>query len=174
VFWSHGLHEYLSDEAANRVVTHVQNGMGVVFLHSAHTSKPFRRLLGTSCNLKWREAEERERLWFIDPTHPIAQGLPECIVIPREEMYGEPFDIPTPDELVAIGWFKGGEVFRSVCCYKRGLGKVVYIQPGHESYPVYAQPEIQKLIENAVRYVAPVRRVEKSDCIWAKDPQEAL
>mgnify|MGYP002419414885 CR=1 FL=1 len=118
VFWAHGFHELLSEAAANRVVSHVQRGMGAVVLHSAHMCKPFRRLMGTSCTLKWREAEERERLWIVDPTHPVAKGLPEQIVIPHEEMYGEKFDIPTPDALIAIGWFQGGEVMRSVCAYQ--------------------------------------------------------
>ncbi len=174
VYWAHGFHELLSEGAAERVVRHVQQGMGVVFLHSAHMSKPFRRLMGTTCTLKWREAAERERLWLIDRNHPLAQGLPECIVIPHEEMYGERFDIPVPDELVGIGWFQGGEVMRSVCCYRRGLGRVIYLQPGHETYPVYTQPEIQKLIENAVRYAAPVSRAEKVECDWVQKPQEEI
>ena len=174
VFWAHGFHELLSEAAANRVVSHVQRGMGAVFLHSAHMCKPFRRLMGTSCTLKWREAEERERLWIVDPTHPVAKGLPEQIVIPHEEMYGEKFDIPTPDALIAIGWFQGGEVMRSVCAYQRGLGRIVYIQPGHETYPVYLQPDIQQLIENAVRWTAPVAKAERLECPWIKEPLEKL
>lgn len=174
VYWAHGYHDYLSDEAAMRVVRHVQMGMGVIFLHSAHMSKPFRYLMGTSCTLRWREAEEREHIWVINPNHPIVKGLPECITVPHEEMYGEKFDIPTPDELIAIGWFQGGEVFRSVCAWNRGMGKVVYIQSGHESYPVYLQKEIQQLIENAVRYVAPVNKIERLECPWIQNAMEDI
>lgn len=174
VYWAHGFHDRLSNEAAGRVVGHVQRGMGAVFLHSAHMSKPFRWLLGTSCTLRWREAEERERLWIVDPAHPVAQGLPDQIVLEHEEMYGERFDIPAPDALVGIGWFKGGEVFRSVCCFKRGLGRIVYIQPGHESYPTYLNPDIQKLIENAVRWTAPAGRAAELSCPNAQHAAEDL
>ena len=154
VYWAHALHGEVSDENAERVAAHVRRGMGAIFLHSAHMAKAFRRLMGTSCTLRWREVNERERLWVVDPTHPIAAGLPEQIVLPHEEMYGERFDIPAPDALVAIGWFQGGEVFRSACCYKRGYGRVVYLQPGHETNESFLLPDYQRLVKNAVRWTA--------------------
>ena len=129
--------------------------MGLIALHSAHFSKIFKRLMGTSCDLKWREADERERLWVVAPGHPIATGLPERIDLEREEMYGEHFDIPPPDELVLISWFQGGEVFRSGCCYRRGAGRIFYFRPGHETYPTYHEPAIQRVIANAVCWAAP-------------------
>ena len=112
--------------------------------------------MGTSCDLKWREADERERMWVVAPGHPIVQGLPERIELEREEMYGEHFDIPAPDELVFVSWFQGGEVFRSGCCFRRGAGRIFYFRPGHETYPTYHQPQIQQVIANAVRWAAPV------------------
>jgi trehalose utilization protein len=129
--------------------------MGLIVLHSAHFSKIFRKLMGTSCDLKWREANEKERLWVVNPAHPIAAGLPEYITLEHEEMYGEHFDIPAPDELIFVSWFEGGEVFRSGCTFYRGQGRIFYFRPGHETYPTYHNPQILKVIRNAVRWAAP-------------------
>ncbi len=163
IWWGHGAHEAVPDEVAALVHKHVMCGMGFIALHSAHFSKPFIKLMGTTCSLCWREGD-RERLWNIMPSHPIARGVGSCVEIPAEEMYGERFDVPTPDELIFMGWFRGGEVFRSGCVWNKGLGKVFYFQPGHESNPTYHIPEIQRIITNAVHYVAPGCRVEKIDC----------
>ena len=140
----------------DRIQARVLDGMGLIALHSAHFSKIFMRLMGTGCDLKWRVADERERLWVVAPGHPIAAGLPERIELEHEEMYGEHFDIPPPDELVFLSWFQGGEVFRSGCCFRRGAGRIFYFRPGHETYPTYHQPLIQQVIANAVRWAAPV------------------
>ena len=154
-WWGHMAHAEVQDAVVARVQGRVLEGMGLVVLHSGHHSKIFRALMGTSCNLKWREAEERERLWVVAPGHPIADGLGEYFEIPHEEMYGEFFDIPAPDTLVFVSWFQGGEVFRSGCCYQRGRGKIFYFRPGHETHPTYHQPEVQRVITNGVRWVAP-------------------
>ena len=129
--------------------------MGLIVLHSGHFSKIFKTLMGTTCDLKWREADEKERIWVVSPGHPIAEGIGEHIDIEREEMYGEHFDIPDPDELVFVSWFEGGEVFRSGCTYKRGRGKVFYFRPGHETYPTYYHKKVQKVIKNAVNWAKP-------------------
>ena len=155
LWWGHKAHEAVSDEIVERVYARVLEGMGLIVLHSAHFSKIFKKLMGSTCNLKWREIGEKERLWVVNPGHPIATGLPEYFEIEHEEMYGEHFDIPAPDELVLISWFAGGEVFRSGCCFYRGKGKIFYFRPGHESLPTYYQPEVQQVIQNAVRWDAP-------------------
>jgi trehalose utilization protein len=155
-WWGHKAHEAVSDEIVDRVQARVLDGMGLIVLHSGHFSKIYKRLMGTSCDLKWRVADENERLWVVDPTHPIAAGLGEYIDLDREEMYGEFFDIPQPDRLVFVSWFPGGEVFRSGCCYSRGRGKIFYFRPGHESYPTYYNPQIQRVIANAVHWAAPI------------------
>ena len=129
--------------------------MGLIVLHSGHYSKIFKRLMGTTCSLKWREAGERERLWVCNPAHPIVQGIGEYIELEQTEMYGEPFGIPVPDEQVFISWFEGGEVFRSGCCWQRGNGRIFYFRPGHETYPVFFNPEVRRVIANAVRWAAP-------------------
>lgn len=156
-WWGHGAHKEVRDDIVDRVHARVLEGMGLICLHSAHFSKIFRRLMGTTCNLKWREAGERERIWVIDRAHPIAEGLGEYFEIPHAEMYGEPFDIPQPDELVFVSWFQGGEVFRSGCCFHRGRGKVFYFRPGHETHPIFYQAEVLKVMANAVRWAASPR-----------------
>jgi len=115
-------------------------------------AKIFRKLMGTTCHLRWREADERERVWNCNPGHPITQGIGECIEIPETEMYGEAFGIPAPDEQVFISWYEGGEVFRSGCTWIRGNGKVFYFSPGHETHPIYRQEEIKLVLKNAARW----------------------
>ena len=155
VWWGHIAHDEVADTNVDRVQARVLEGMGFIGLHSAHFSKPFRRLMGTSCNLKWREADDRERLWIVAPDHPIVEGLAEYVEIEREEMYGEFFDIPTPDRLIFVSWFTGGEVFRSGATWSRGRGRIFYFRPGHETYPTYHQPEVRRVIANAARWAAP-------------------
>lgn len=158
IWWGHVAHQEVSDEIVERVHRHVLRGMGLVVLHSAHMSKIFMKLMGTSCDLKWREANERERLWVMDPSHPIAEGIGEYIELEQEEMYGAHFDVPAPEELIFVGWFEGGNVFPSGSTYRRGNGKIFYFQPGHETHPTYYHPDIQKVIINGVHWCAPVKR----------------
>ncbi len=155
LWWGHVAHREVADATVDEVQRRVLEGMGLLVLHSGHLSKIFRRLLGTTCSLTWREAGEKERLWVCNPGHPIAQGIDRYFEIEHEEMYGEPFAIPAPDESVFISWFQGGEVFRSGCSWKRGNGKIFYFRPGHETYPTYHQPVVQHVIRNAVRWLAP-------------------
>lgn len=155
IWWGHLAHAAVADAVVDRVQQRVLDGMGLIVLHSGHFSKIFRRLMGTRCDLKWREATDKERVWVVEPGHPIAAGLGEYFEIPREEMYGERFDVPAPDELVLVSWFTGGEVFRSGCCYRRGAGRIFYFRPGHETYPTFYQPEVLRVIGNAVRWAAP-------------------
>jgi trehalose utilization protein len=161
IWWGHMAHHEVKDEIVERVHQRVLAGMGLVVLHSGHFSKIFRKLMGTTCNLKWREADEKERIWTIDHAHPIAEGVGEMFELAEEEMYGEPFDIPQPDELVFVSWFAGGEVFRSGCTWHRGQGKVFYFRPGHESYPTYHNPQILQVITNGVHWAAPTRTISR-------------
>jgi trehalose utilization protein len=155
-WWGHAAHDQVADEVVARVHARVLDGMGLVALHSAHASKIFERLMGTSCRLRWRSdpGGEREVIWTVNPSHPIAAGVPQPIVIPHQEMYGEFFDIPPPDELVFISSFEGGEVFRGGCCFYRGLGRIFYFDPGDQEFPVYHQAEVQQVIANAVAWCA--------------------
>ena len=154
-WWAHMAHKDVDDAVVDRVHQRVMDGMGLIVLHSGHFSKIFKKLMGTGCDLKWREIGEKERLWVVDPGHPIAEGLPEYFELPHTEMYGEHFDIAAPDELVIVSWFAGGEVFRSGCCWHRGKGKVFYFRPGHETFDIYYDKTIQKVLANGVRWAAP-------------------
>ncbi len=159
IWWGHMMHHLVNDEVARRVCARVWQGMGFLALHSAHASKPFQMLLGTDTRmLRWRENGERVRLWNIAKNHPITQGIGETFVVLSDETYGEPFDIPDPDQIIFLSWFEGGEVFRSGCVWRRGQGQIFYLQNGHETYPVYYQPEIQKIIVNAVKWICPLAR----------------
>lgn len=158
VWWGHEAHDEVADEVVDRVQERVLAGMGLLALHSSHFSKIFRRLMGTSGGLRWRKPD-RERLWVVDPGHPVAAGIPESFELEVEEMYGEPFDIPRPDELVFVSWFAGGEVFRSGCAWRRGRGRVFYLRPGDEEYPTYYDPHVRQVVRNAVRWLG-VRTAE--------------
>ena len=155
VWWGHKAHDEVDDEVAARVQEHVLDGMGLLVLHSGHFSKVFKGLMGTTCDLKWRAVGERERLWVVNPSHPIVDGVSEYVELPQAEMYGEPFGIPEPDELVFTSWFEGGEVFRSGCCFYRGAGRIFYFRPGHETFPIYHRDDVLGVIDNAVSWAAP-------------------
>ena len=157
VWWGHRAHGRVPDEIVDRVQNYVLAGMGLVVLHSGHHSKIFRRLMGTTCNLKWRD-NAHERIWTVKPNHPIAAGVPETFVLDPEEMYGESFDIPNPEEVIFMGWFNGGEVFRSGCTWTRGHGKIFYFQPGHETNPSFQNENVQLIIKNAVKWACPVKK----------------
>ncbi|MBL8152478.1 MAG: ThuA domain-containing protein [Blastocatellia bacterium] len=158
IWWGHIAHNQVSNEAVLRVCQRVWEGMGLIVLHSGHFSKVFKALMGTSCNLKWREAQDSEILWVTSPGHPITAGINDHIRLEIEEMYGEHFDIPEPDETIFISSFTGGEVFRSGCVWKRGAGKVFYFRPGHETHPTYHHPLILRVIENAALWLAPTKQ----------------
>ncbi len=155
LWWGHAAHKDVKDEIVAKVQKRVLDGMGLLVLHSGHASKIFKTLMGTTCDLKWRESGDRERLWVVAPGHPITEGIGDYIQLEHEEMYGEPFGIPEPDALVFVSWFTGGEVFRSGCCYTRGQGKIFYFRPGHETIPTYHNAEVQRVISNAIRWAAP-------------------
>ena len=171
-WWGHKAHKEVADPIVERVISRVWEGMGLLVLHSAHYSKLFRRLMGTSCSLAWREAGEKERVWVCNPGHPIAQGLERYFEIDASEMYGEPFAVPAPDEQVFISWFAGGEVFRSGCTWKRGAGKVFFFGPGHETHPIYHDPNVQRVLLNAVRWATPqgARWVDSCPKVQAVEP----
>ena len=172
IWWGHMAHDKVPDKLVEKIRNRVLGGMGLVVLHSGHHSKIFKSLMGTTCNLRWRDGD-RERIWNINPYHPIAKGIPDHFSLPVEEMYGEQFDIPTPDEIIFLGWFSGGEVFRSGCCWTRGLGRIFYFQPGHESNPTFHNEYVQRIIINAVRWANPVNPVrEPIPCPHKKVPPE--
>jgi len=160
LWWGHCAHAEVKDELVDKIQLRVLAGMGLIVLHSGHVSKIFRRMMGTACRLRWREAGEKERLWVVSPSHPIAKGIPETFVIPNHEMYGEPFDIPQDGKIIFMSWFEGGNVFRSGVAFERDNGKIFYFSPGHETFPVYHDPHVLRVIGNAIRWAAPEKIFE--------------
>jgi trehalose utilization protein len=154
-WWGHATHGSVDDAVVDHVQQRVLGGMGLLVLHSAHFSKIFRRLMGTTCSLAWRNSGDTELIWTVNPSHPITAGVPQPIVINEHEMYGEFFDIPAPDELIFISTFSGGEGFRSGCCWRRGKGKIFYFSPGDQEYPIYHLPDIKRVLANAVLWARP-------------------
>ncbi len=176
LWWGHMAHPDVTDAIVQRVYNRVLAGMGLIVLHSGHFSKIFRKLMGTTCNLKWREAHEREVLWVTRPHHPILRGIDDHFILPAEEMYGEYFDVPEPQETILISSFPGGEVFRSGLTYTRGSGRIFYFRPGHETYPTYFDPNVLRVIENAVRWAAPTSEIKPNEfgnrkVGWLDSPQ---
>jgi len=168
-WWGHKAHAEVSDAWAAKVHEAVLQGMGLVVLHSGHFSKPFKRVLGSHASLLWREADEKERLWNLQPSHPILEGIPAYFELEQEEMYGERFDVPTPDELLMISWFQGGEVFRSLCTWRRGHGQVVYFRPGHETFPTYHHPLIRRIAANAAAWARRRVTMDASKCFQSRE-----
>ena len=170
LWWGHMGHHLVPDHVIDRVWQRVLDGMGLIPLHSGHHSKIFRKLMGTSCNLHWREGD-RERVWTVAPGHPIAAGIPEYFDLENEEMYGEPFAIPEPDEVIFLGWFAGGEVFRAGVTFRRENGRIFYFQPGHEDYPSFHNEYVQRIIKNGIRWAYnPIRY--RIPCPWAPSPEQ--
>ena len=153
IWWGHMAHQEVSDDIVEKLHNRVLKGLGLVVLHSGNLSKIFTKLMGTGCHLRWRAAAEMERIWCIHPGHPITDGLDHYFELPQTEAYGELFDVLPPDELIFISWFEGGEVFRSGCCWTRGKGRIFYFRPRHETYPIYHDANIQRVLANAVQYV---------------------
>ena len=169
VWWGHCAHAQVDDELVSRIQKRILEGMGLIVLHSGHSSKVFRRMTGTSCSLRWREIGERERVWTVDLQHPISRGVPETFVIPHTEMYGEPFGIPEDAHVIFMSWYEGGNVFRSGLTFRRGAGRIFYFSPGHETYPIYHQPEVVRILANAVRWAAPDLPPQQTTC-WNNVP----
>jgi len=154
IWWSHKGHDMVPDEIVAKIHQRVLAGMGLILLHSSHYSKLLKTILGTSGDLKWRD-DTYARIFCINPTHPIAAGIPETFELGTEECYTEYFDIPKPDDIIFLGWFDIGNVLRSGCTWTRGYGKIFYFQPGHETNRSYFNPHVRKIIQNACKWVCP-------------------
>ena len=155
IWWGHMSHHLVADELVEKIRQRVYLGkMGFIALHSAHKSKPFRAIVGTTGNLSWGR-EQKEIMWTLLPSHPIAAGIPDHFILPEEELYSEPFYIPQPDALIFCGWFEDGHVMRAGATFLTGAGKVFYFQPGHETCPSYHNENVQRIITNAVRWAQP-------------------
>lgn len=174
IWWGHCAHAQVEDALVAKIHSRILHGMGLIVLHSGHFSKIFRQVLGTQCRLRWREIGEKERVWVVDTSHPIAQGIPETFVIPHTEMYGEPFNIPDDGKIVFMSWYEGGNVFRSGVAFQRDAGKIFYFSPGHETYPIYHDENVVKVIGNAIRWAAPVNGILADRTTPQPEPLETV
>lgn len=171
IWWGHTAHKEVSDELVEKIRERVYNGMGFLPIHSAHHSKPFKAILGTTGNLTWGR-NQKAIIWNVNPTHPIAAGVPSHFEL-NEEMYGEPFFIPKPDDLIFNTWFEDGNLLRGGATFTRGAGKIFYFHPGHEECESLKNEIVQKIIKNAVYWCAPVKLADgfKLDgCIHQLEP----
>ena len=156
VWWGHMAHAEVDDALVERIRKRVYLGqMGLVTLHSGHHSKVFRSIIGTTGHLSWGR-EQKEIVWCVNPTHPIAAGIPDHFLIESEELYAEPFFVGEPDETVFTSWFEDGFVLRSGMVFKRAAGKIFYFQPGHELCRSFYNENVLKVIHNGIHYVKPV------------------
>lgn len=159
VWWGHARHDDVTDETVDRVEAAVtDDGLGFVSLHSAHYSRPFTRLCGTSGDLGEVRYEdippgETETVTVEASDHPLARGVSD-FALPDVEMFGEPFDIPEPDEVVFRSEFEEGGWFRSGVTFTFGEARGVYFRPGHEEFRIYHDPNVRRVIANAVRWTA--------------------
>ncbi len=174
LWWGHCAHGDVSDAVARKVVDRVHAGMGFIPMHSAHMAKPFRMLMGTPCALQWREANERAHVWTVAPAHPIAEGVPLMFTLDHEEMYGEVFQVPKPDDIVFITWFQGGNVFRGGLTYTRGMGKVFYFHPGHETLPSFRNENVVRVLGNAIRWAAPPEAKDLKSNEWVPPVEQII
>jgi len=158
LWWGHLAHDDVPEDRVAAVHERVLGGMGLIALHSAHFSTIFRRLMGTTCSLGWRNDAGREVIWSVAPTHPIARDIPGHVILPAHETYAEFFDVPRPDDVVFISNHDGGEAFRSGLTFTRGLGRIFYFSPGDESYPIFRNEWILKIIANATNWAHPSSR----------------
>ena len=155
LWWGHMAHKEVDDELVEKIRVRVYTGkMGFIALHSGHHSKPFKRILGTTGNLQWGR-NQKEIVWNLMPTHPIAAGIPDHFILEEEELYSEPFFIGQPEALVFGSWFEDGNILRSGACFVRGAGRIFYFQPGHETCPSYHNPYVLRIIKNAIYWVKP-------------------
>ncbi|MBI1353570.1 MAG: trehalose utilization protein ThuA [Acidobacteria bacterium] len=169
VWFGHRSHADVLPEVVDRVVRRVTaDGMGFLPLHSAHYSLPFVRLMELEAAEQgvrltgrvgsWgavRNKGEPERVQILLPAHPIAKGL-TAFTIEGTEEYANPFVAPPAEEKVLAGAWEGGEQDGSDgLAWTVGKGKVFYFRPGHETRPIFRQPEVRAVLRNAVLWLAP-------------------
>jgi len=155
IWFGHRRHAEVPDEAVDRILRHVrERGMGFFGLHSTHYSKVIKRLLNaTGSWSSYVNHGKPEQMWVVLPGHPIAKGVSD-FTIPQTEIYTEPFDVPLPEAVIVEGTWESGHRSRDVMTWTIGKGRVVYIRAGHETYPIFFMPQMQRLVSNAVRYAA--------------------
>jgi len=160
IWWGHKKHGEVKDELVERIAARVNAGqMGFIGTHSAHFSKPLKKLLGTPCSWGEYVADGTSAEIIVkEPNHPICKGVTN-FKLPKIERYGEPFKCPTPEAVPLDGLYTRPDgktqPGRMGLCWTIGKGKVFYFTPGHETYNDYHRPEVRQIFINAVEWAAP-------------------
>ncbi|MFH1372026.1 MAG: ThuA domain-containing protein [Planctomycetota bacterium] len=160
IWWGHKKHNQVRDGLVDKIVSRVKDeGMGFISLHSSHFARPNIKLMGTPCS--WKEYlgdSNTLKITVKDPNHPIARGV-EDFTIYHDERYSEPYAVPQPLAVVFEGTYTldngGTDTSRQGLTWEIGKGRVFYFQPGHETNPVFFDPNIRRIISNAVEWAAP-------------------
>lgn len=156
IWFGHRKHDQVPEAAVDRVVRHVrERGMGFIGLHSTHFAKPLKKILNASgAWSSYVNHGQPEQMWVVLPDHPIAKGVSD-FRIPKTEIYTEPFQVPTPEAVIVEGtWEESGHRGREVMTWTTGRGRMVYVRAGHEEYPIFHMPEMQRLVANSVEWAA--------------------
>ncbi len=154
IWWGHIRHDAVPDDRAQAVIRRVRAGkLGLVALHSSCASKPFKGLMGMSCEPGgWREDGRPEHVKIAAPDHPIARGVAP-FTIPRSDMFAEPFDVPAPETVVLVSSWDRGETLRSGLTWSVDKGRVAFLRTGHDAFPVLFHPAVRQLLANASQWV---------------------
>jgi trehalose utilization protein len=155
IWFGHKKHAQVPDVAVDRIDKHVkERGMGFIALHSSHYSKALKKLLNAAGSWSsYVNHGKPEQMWIVLPGHPIAEGVTD-FTIPQTEIYTEPFAVPEPESVVVEGTWESGHRGREVMTWSLGKGRLVYIRAGHEEYPIYFMPQMQKLVANSAKWAA--------------------
>ncbi len=153
IWWGRLAHEDVPDARCDAVVKRVRAGrLGLLALHGSFGSKPFRRLMGRDCEpSSWREQGQAEEIQIVSPEHPIARGL-ETFQIARATRFIEPFPVPEPESVVLMSHYEDGGTFRSGMTWTIDAGRVAYLRPGDDAFPVLFHPSVRSLVANAAAW----------------------
>jgi trehalose utilization protein len=159
IWWGHQKHGDVKDELVDKIVKRVkEDGMGFIALHSSHFAKPNKKLMGTACSWKAYVLDSTTlKITVKSPDHPIAKGIKD-FTIDHSERYSDPYAVPTPKAVVFEGTAslkKGGTDTSQIgLTWEIGKGKVFYFQAGHETNPVFMDPNVRQIMSNAVQWAA--------------------
>jgi trehalose utilization protein len=162
IWWGHQKHDQVKNELVDKIVKRVkEDGMGFISLHSSHFAKPNKKLMGTACSWGAYVGDSITlKVTVKSPEHPIAKDVKE-FTLEHSERYSDPYAVPKPKAVVfeGVATLKNGgtDPSQQGLTWEIGKGKVFYFQAGHETNPVFFDPNIRKIIANAVQWAAPSR-----------------
>jgi len=160
IWWGHKKHGDVKDALVDKIEKRVkEDGMGFIALHSAHFAKPNKRLMGAPCTFAAYKGDNKETVVKVAmPDHAIVKGVATEFTIENHERYSDPYAVPTTSEkpFGGIHIHKDGTREESIqgYCWNVGKARYFYFQAGHETNPIYFNPEIRKIMANAVLWAS--------------------